>query len=84
MKEDNVLSLDQSAVRNATAPENGARVTPVSDPLTSEQLLAHILTSLSDDKAEDIVQVDLRGKSELADYMVICSGRSSRQGGRDQ
>jgi ribosome-associated protein len=46
---------------------------------TSEALLARVLSSLEDDKAEDIVQVDLRGKSSMADYMVICSGRSSRQ-----
>ncbi|OWU86172.1 ribosomal silencing factor RsfS [Oceanicola sp. 22II-s10i] len=46
---------------------------------TSEELLALILTSLDDDKAEEIVQIDLRGKTSIADYMVICSGRSSRQ-----
>ena len=46
---------------------------------TSEELLALILKSLDDDKAEDIVQVDLRGKSAIGDFMVICSGRSSRQ-----
>ncbi len=38
-----------------------------------------MLTSLDDDKAEDIVQIDLRGRSDVADYMVICSGRSTRQ-----
>jgi len=48
------------------------------DP-TSETLLARVLASLDDDKAEDIVQIDLRGRSDMADYMVICSGRSSRQ-----
>ncbi len=47
--------------------------------VTSETLLSTILSSLQDDKAEDIVQIDLRGKSEIGDYMVICSGRSSRQ-----
>jgi ribosome-associated protein len=47
--------------------------------VTSEELLARILKSLDDDKAEDIVQIDLRGKSAIGDYMVICSGRSSRQ-----
>ena len=47
--------------------------------LTSEELLDLILTSLEDDKAEEIVKIDLRGKSEMADYMVIASGRSSRQ-----
>ena len=47
--------------------------------VTSEELLARILSSLKTDKAEDIVQIDLRGKSSIGDYMVICSGRSSRQ-----
>ncbi len=51
----------------------------VSEKATSEQLLATILNSLNDDKAEDIVQIDLRGKTEIGDYMVICSGRSTRQ-----
>ena len=47
--------------------------------VTSEELLAHILNQLEDDKAEEIVQIDLRGKTAIGDYMVICSGRSSRQ-----
>ncbi|MCB1398257.1 MAG: ribosome silencing factor [Rhodobacter sp.] len=38
-----------------------------------------VLQSLDDDKAEEVVQIDLRGRSSVADYMVICSGRSSRQ-----
>lgn len=41
--------------------------------------MAWILNSLDEDKAEDVVQIDLRGRSEIADYMVICSGRSTRQ-----
>lgn len=46
---------------------------------TSDQILAGVLSSLEDDKAEDIVSIDLRGRSSIADHMVICSGRSSRQ-----
>jgi ribosome-associated protein len=42
-------------------------------------VLAAVLASLEDDKAEEVVQIDLRGRSDVADYMVICSGRSSRQ-----
>lgn len=49
--------------------------------VTSDQLLARILASLDDDKAEDVVAIDLRGRSSVADHMVICSGRSSRQVG---
>lgn len=46
---------------------------------TSDLLLETVLASLNDDKAEDIVQIDLRGKTEIGDHMVICSGRSTRQ-----
>lgn len=35
--------------------------------------------SLDDDKAEDIVVIDLAGKTEIADFMVIASGTSQRQ-----
>ncbi|MGP9791270.1 ribosome silencing factor [Roseinatronobacter sp. NSM] len=38
-----------------------------------------VLTSLDDDKAEDIVTIDLRSKSAMADHMVVASGRSTRQ-----
>ncbi|MCC5969467.1 MAG: ribosome silencing factor [Pararhodobacter sp.] len=41
--------------------------------------MALVLQSLDDDKAEEIVQIDLRGRSSMADHMVVCSGRSSRQ-----
>jgi len=45
----------------------------------SDALLASVRKSLEDDKAEDIVVIDLKGKSAFADYMVIASGRSNRQ-----
>ena len=48
---------------------------------TSEDTLARVLASLDDDKAEDIVSIDLRGRSAMADHMVIASGRSARQVG---
>lgn len=51
----------------------------VPQPDSGDALLEAILTSLQNDKAEDIVQIDLRGKSEMGDYMVIATGRSTRQ-----
>lgn len=42
-------------------------------------MLAAILASLEDDKAEEVVTIDLRRRSSMADHMVIASGRSSRQ-----
>jgi len=40
-----------------------------------------IETSLEDDKAENVVIIDLAGKTSIADFMVIASGRSQRQVG---
>jgi len=45
----------------------------------SGKLLEHILSSLDQDKAEEVVVIPLAGKSQMADQMVICSGRSARQ-----
>ncbi len=36
------------------------------------------LASLEDDKAEDILAIDIRGKSSLADMLIVASGRSAR------
>lgn len=43
-----------------------------------KKLLDLILHSLDHDSAEAIVSIDLAGKSDMADYMVVASGRSSR------
>lgn len=37
-----------------------------------------VLASLDDSKAENIVSIDIQGKSSLADHMVVASGRSNR------
>ncbi len=47
----------------------------------SEACLALILSELDDDKAEEVVTIDLAGKSDIADAMVIASGRSQRHVG---
>ncbi|EEW26890.1 ribosome silencing factor [Rhodobacter ferrooxidans] len=74
--EDDVLTHSDPATGLPVGPR--AARAAVADA-TSEDLLAHVLASLDDDKAEEVVQIDLRGRSDMADYMVICSGRSSRQ-----
>jgi ribosome-associated protein len=47
----------------------------------SKAILSIILSGLEDDKAADIVTIDLGGKTELADAMVVASGRSARHVG---
>ena len=46
--------------------------------LVVENNLQRVLSSLDDSKAQDVVTIDLRGRSPLADYMVIASGGSQR------
>ena len=41
-------------------------------------LKKEIINTLDSNKAQDIVSIDLEGKSSMADYMIIASGRSSR------
>jgi ribosome-associated protein len=78
--EDPVLSHSDPATGLPVGPRpKPAQGTPSPEEHTSAELLALVLKSVDDDKAEDIVEIDLRGRSDVADYMVICSGRSSRQ-----
>ncbi|MGQ0588854.1 MAG: ribosome silencing factor [Sphingosinicella sp.] len=45
----------------------------------AEALHCLVLRSLDDDKAVDVISIPLAGKSNIADHMVIASGRSTRQ-----
>ena len=45
----------------------------------AEALHELVLRSLDDDQAQDVVTIPLTGKSNIADHMVIASGRSTRQ-----
>ena len=54
---------------------------PVSGSVPPSRALATVLASLDDSKAEDIVSIDIQGKSALGDHMVIASGRSHRHVG---
>ncbi|HEY0051877.1 MAG TPA: ribosome silencing factor [Caulobacteraceae bacterium] len=42
---------------------------------------ALVLARLEDDKAQDVVVIDLKGKSSVADTMIVASGRSHRHVG---
>lgn len=50
-------------------------------PLDPDKLVELVVASLDDTKAEDIVVIDLRGRSSLGDHLVIATGRSQRQVG---
>ena len=50
----------------------------LSDRASSKSLLDNILHWLDEAKAEEVVSIDLAGKSAIADFMVVASGRSDR------
>ncbi len=50
-----------------------------STPDEIEALHALVMQSLDDDQAVEAISIPLAGKSSIADYMVIASGRSTRQ-----
>ena len=66
---------------NATHREDRIIATNPPSLLSPQQLLELIEQSLDDDKAIDIVSIDLTGKSSIADAMVVASGASVRQVG---
>ena len=76
-KEDRLLSTRLSA-GDKTTTAAGAVISGQTED-AKNPLLSLILTSLEDDKAEDVVAINLVGKSEMADHMIIATGRSSRQ-----
>ncbi len=41
-------------------------------------LLAHVHAAVEELKAKDVVEIDVRGKSSVADFLVIASGTSTR------
>ena len=66
---------------SAAAGSKSARVgeIPPSPTAVAGSLHALVLDSLDDDQALDVVSIPLEGKSSIADFMVIASGRSTRQ-----
>jgi len=48
-------------------------------PIEVDQIHKIVLQSLDDDQAQEVVSIPLAGKSNIADHMVIASGRSTRQ-----
>ena len=68
------------------SPREGAeRGTPpngfASFRANSHRLLSVVLDTLDSAKAEDVVVIDLKGKTSIGDHMVLASGRSQRHVG---
>ena len=72
------LAKRKAPAKKPAAAKASAPKAKKSAPAASQKLLSIVLKSLDDDKAENIVSIDMTGKSPMADFMVVASGRSNR------
>ena len=70
--------MTQAHTDPAVSGTGSAKVIRMTDA-DKKELLDFVLKQLDDDQAQEVVTIDLEGKSSIADYMVIASGRSTRQ-----
>lgn len=70
--------MTQAHTNPASSGTDTAKVVRMADA-NDDPLLSLVLKQLDDDQAQEIVTIDLEGKTSIADYMVIASGRSTRQ-----
>jgi ribosome-associated protein len=67
-----------TALRSGEVSSRPPRLATARRELAAAAAHKLILASLEDSKAEDIVSINIVGKSPLADHMVVASGRSQR------
>ncbi|HLI17005.1 MAG TPA: RsfS/YbeB/iojap family protein, partial [Rhodanobacteraceae bacterium] len=58
--------------------ESRSAATPVTRPPTTATLRRRVLAALDELKARDIREIDVRGRTSIADLLIIASGTSSR------
>ena len=66
-------------IQAAAATNNTSQTKKSEFKESSDTLQNCIIKSLSENKAEDITTIDLRGRTSIGDFMVVASGRSTRQ-----
>ncbi|MBJ6980431.1 MULTISPECIES: ribosome silencing factor [unclassified Luteimonas] len=61
-----------------TTPTQVIKTSLPNPPPAVEVLLATVLEAVAELKAQDVVEIDVRGKTSVCDYMVVASGTSTR------
>ena len=75
------LSRNVALDAQPAVPETLSQGEAVEDDQGVQALESLILTRLDDEKAQDVVFIDLKEKSSVADGMIVASGRSHRHVG---
>src|SRR5512136_1095488 len=73
------MPTSTGAAQKGASPAAKASQSPVA--AATAELLKDVVGWLDEAKAEEIITVDLAGKSSIGDFMVIASGRSDRHVG---
>ena len=75
------LILTETEKETPTIPRKAktSKKSKTSSKAISKKLLDLAMTSLDDDKAQDVVVINLAGKTSFADYMIVAWGTSQRQ-----
>lgn len=69
------MALNSASQQDATASQAPSAASGKGD------LMSLVRASLDDMKAEDVVEIDLAGKTSIADAMIVATGRSDRHVG---
>lgn len=72
------VDMDSLETASLDTPRTASslKVLPAPEPDTVRDI---VLASLDDDRATDIISIDLAGRSPIADFMIIANGASTRQ-----
>lgn len=62
-----------------TGPQQAVKRASILDDAKLKQVVDLMVESLDEDKAEDIIVIDLVGKASFADRMIIATGQVDRQ-----
>lgn len=69
-----------SALQPGDAQDTLARASGLRN-VRPPEALNQVLNSLEEAKAEDVISIDITGKTPLADHMIVATGRSNRHVG---
>lgn len=74
-----LVTVDLEAERKKPASKAKPKKKSPAAAEGARALLDLVVKTLDDNKAEEILTIDLAGKSSIADFLVIANGRSNRQ-----
>jgi ribosome-associated protein len=72
------LIIDSGRKTGTCPPQSNEQNTPEGEPLQGKALQDFVIDKIDDLKGQDIIALDVQGKSSITDCMIICTGTSTR------